>query len=326
MKRGIEVLKKYVIGIDGGGTKTKAVLAETSGVLQGAAEAGLSNVQIVGAETCARTVSDLIARLTSEVGIAQRDISHIYLGLAGAGRETDKALTYEALRAAGLHEITIETDARIALEGAFGGGDGIILICGTGSICFGSAQDGEMIRAGGYGYLLGDEGSGYFFGREALIRSLKDLDGRGVKTSLRIRLEKHFNLKRIDGVIPRVYGGDLDRASISALAPLVFDEAQKGDEQAQQIIATAASDQASLIIAVAEKMRIVDERIQVALIGSIFKQKEVLMPLIKEKLNAFPGAIELVSPRFEPAIGAVLLAIEFCGISVNEEILTNLDG
>ena len=317
-------MREYVVGIDGGGTRTRGVLADTQGNVLSSAETGLTNIQISGPEKCASTIQHLIQQLLKKTSIKETDIAHTYLGLAGAGRETDKKKARDALHNIGIQKLTIETDARIALAGAFGGGEGIILICGTGSICYGKAKNSKMIRSGGWGYLLGDEGSGYFIVREALIAALKDLDGRGDSTTLRKAFEKHFSVQQIDEIIPQVYGGSLDRAAISALAPIVFETAKAGDKEAYKIITMTAIEQSKMITAVAKRLPFHDETIKVSLIGSVFKQKAILVPTIIEQLQNNLKNVTIVEPLFEPMFGAVILALESIEKNIDESMLNTL--
>ncbi len=208
----------YVVGVDGGGTRTRALLANDKGEVLAQAEGGVSNVQVIGPEKLASVITEVLGELRQQSRMADVVPDYMYLGLAGAGRASDRQAAQVALAKAGVaNALTVDTDASIALAGAFPMGPGIIIIAGTGSICYGKAAGGEVVRCGGWGYLLGDEGSGYFIGREALLAALKDLDGRGPATTLRRRLEQACQVERIDLVISRVYGGDLDRAAIAAL-------------------------------------------------------------------------------------------------------------
>ncbi|MCR4440202.1 MAG: BadF/BadG/BcrA/BcrD ATPase family protein [bacterium] len=314
-----------VVGIDGGGTRTRALLAKESGEVLAQAEAGVSNVQVVGPDKLPGVIAEVLQALQERSGLASLLPDHMYLGLAGAGRPGDREAAQQALGRAGLaRALTVDTDASIALAGAFPEGPGIIIIAGTGSICFGKSADGQVVRCGGWGYLLGDEGSGYFLGREALLAALKDLDGRGPATSLRPRLERACGVERIDQVISRVYGGDLDRAAIASSAPMVFEEAAAGDQVARDIVALTGRELGKMAATVARRLGLEGGEVKVALVGSVFKQRPVLEPFMREELDKVSARVSIDWPRFEPVAGAVILALQKAGIPVTEEVLAKL--
>lgn len=212
----------------------------------------------------------------------------------------------------------------VALAGAFGTNPGIIIIAGTGAICFGKNSEGKLVRSGGWGYLLGDEGSGYFIGREAIIAALKDLDGRGEKTKLRSKLEKHFKLSSIDQIIPHIYQNRIDRVAIADLAPIVFEQASQGDAIAEEIIRRTGKELGSLAKSVAQHLNFESDEIKVALIGSIFKQKDMLINEISKELYEISWNVEISDPMFAPQYGAALLALQKSGAEINEMLLKNL--
>ncbi|MDZ7294291.1 MAG: hypothetical protein ONB14_02565 [candidate division KSB1 bacterium] len=317
---------RYVVGVDGGGTRTRGLLVDEEGRVLAQAEAGVSNVQVIGPEKLAVVVNELLSALRERSGMQGLVPEHIYLGLAGAGRPGDRDAAHAALNKTGVaRSLTVDTDASIALAGAFPDGPGIIVIAGTGSICFGKSASGEVVRCGGWGYLLGDEGSGYFLGREALLAALKDLDGRGPVTSLRHRLEKACGVERIDQVISRVYGGDLDRAAIASFAPMVFEEAAAGDAVAQSIVRTAGHELGKMAATVALRLGLQGEEVRVALVGSVFNQRAVLEPLMREELAAVSSKVRIDWPRFEPVAGAAILALRKAGVAVTARLLDCLE-
>ncbi|MGQ9560990.1 MAG: N-acetylglucosamine kinase [Candidatus Oleimicrobiaceae bacterium] len=315
----------YVVGVDGGGTRTRALLANDRGEILAQAEAGVANVQVIRPEKLSGLITEVLSELRQHSGEPDLVPDYMYLGLAGAGRASDREAAQAALASAGVAKaLTVDTDASIALAGAFPMGPGIIIIAGTGSICYGKAASGDIVRCGGWGYLLGDEGSGYFIGREALVAALKDLDGRGPATTVRRRLEQACQVERIDLVISRVYGGDLDRAAIASFAPLVFEEAAAGDVVAKGIVAAAGRDLGEMAATVARRLGLDGQEVDVALVGSVFHQRAVLEPLMREELTKVSPQVHIDWPRFAPVVGAVILALAKAGVAVTEEVLTKL--
>ena len=318
-------MNQYVVGVDGGGTKTELVLIDRSGNIIGRERGGTSNYQVIGGEKLKAELLGCLTRLMNHTNVPSHKIDRVFLGLAGAGRESDRKEITNLFNDTDFNEkVIVDSDAVVALAGAFGTAPGIIVISGTGAICFGMNHEGKVVRSGGWGYLLGDEGSGYFIGREALIAALKDFDGRGEKTNLRTEIERHFNLNSIDQIIPQIYQNKIDRVAIANLAPLVFEQANHGDTHAEEIIRHAGRELGILAKAVAQKLNFMNEEIKVALIGSIFKQKDLLINEISKELFEVSWNIEIKDPMFDPGYGAALLALQKIGVPIDEHLLRNL--
>ncbi len=316
-----------VVGVDGGGTSTNVAVVALDGRVLARAQGGTSNYQVIGAEKLAQVLRETIETALREAGADVAEVRHLVVALAGVGRPADREAVSKIVTGLGLSQhATVDSDAAAALAGAFAGGEGIIVISGTGTICFGKGADGRVERSGGWGYLLGDEGSGYWIGQQALIAALKDLDGRGPRTALRTALEKHLGVERIDRVIPRVYQGDLDRAGVAALAPLVFQIAAEGDPVAQSIVDRAGEELGRLAAAVAKRLTWSSEKVKIAPIGSVFKQRAVLEPGMKRVLEEAKVAHEIVDPMLDPALGAAVIGLQREGIAVEGTVLANLLG
>jgi len=319
------MMNRYVIGVDGGGTKTELVLLDCSGNVIGEAKAGCTNYQVIGGNKLKDEILKSLSSLIASTNVSINRISFVFLGLAGAGRESDRkeiAALFNDTEFAS--KIIVDSDAIIALAGAFGTAPGIIIIAGTGAICFGKNSRGEIFRSGGWGYLLGDEGSGFFIGRKAIIAALKDFDGRGEKMKLRTELERHFNLSSIDQIIPPIYQNKVNRVAIADLAPIVFAQANQGDHIAEEIIRRTGRELGILAKAVSQQLNFNNEEIKVALIGSIFKQKDMLLNEISKELYEISWNIEICEPMFTPQYGAALMALQKSGIEINEAFLKNL--
>ena len=318
-------MSTFFIGVDGGGTKTKAVLIDELGNMVGSAIGGSTNIQAVGGESLQKEMFSILNRLIGNAKKDAGDIRYIVMGLAGAGRVSDRkhiGAFFETSEYGG--KVVVESDAVIALAGAFANQPGIILIAGTGSICFGKGADGEIVRAGGWGYLLGDEGSGYAMGRDGIVAALKDLDGRGMTTSLRGILEKRYDLDSIDEIIPLIYSGEIDRKSIAEFAIDVFDQANKGDEKAKAIVASTGLELGLLVKAVSERLSLSGAMVRVASIGSLFLQRSMLLPGILQGMGSGENALEIIDPMFSPQVGAALLAMVSAGIEIDDQLLERL--
>ncbi len=318
-------MAQYVMGIDGGGTKTIGVLMEDSGKVLARTVGESSNFQVVGGEKLGQVIKRIFDDLRKAAGVTVQSIDHLFAGLAGAGRPADRSAISEVLTTLRLAEsYTVDSDAAAALGGAFAGGPGVILISGTGSICFGKDETGNLVRCSGWGYLLGDEGSGYFIGQQAIIAALKDLDGRGEQTSLRKVIEKKYDLASIDLIISQIYSGKIDRTEIAGIAPLVFEQAEIGDAVAQNIITTAGRELGKVVAAVAKKLGKQNDAVSVALVGSVFKQRDKLLPFVREEALRVAAKVDFIDPLFEPAVGAAILALQKLGVAVGKEILDQI--
>jgi N-acetylglucosamine kinase len=318
-------MKTYVIGIDGGGTKTIAVLTDTQGNVVARQAAPASNFQVLSHEQFRNVIVTLIDALLEKSGIQRNQVAAAFLGIAGVGRDEDKSVAKSIIeQSQTVGNIAVDHDAVAALAGAFAGKPGIILIAGTGSICFGRTSDGKLIRSGGWGYLLGDEGSGYYIAQQGIIAALKDLDGRGEKTALRVLFEKHFQIESIDKVVSIIYQKEFTRADMAALAPLVFAAAEQEDNVAVEIVIRAGIELGKMVNAVVAGMNLRSEPIRLALEGSIFKHKKHLVSALENEIRKFNHRLEIVSPLFEPALGGAILALEMLGVGIDQQILSNL--
>ncbi|MDZ7331840.1 MAG: hypothetical protein ONB13_02295 [candidate division KSB1 bacterium] len=318
-------MNRYVIGVDGGGTKTNFVLIDSLGNIIASAKGESTNYQVVGGKKLREELLKGFDSLIKQSNLPANKIDHIFLGLAGAGRDSDRKEIVALFHDTEFNKkVIVDSDAMAALAGAFATGPGIIIISGTGAICFGKNSQGKIVRSGGWGYLLGDEGSGYFIGREAIVAALKDFDGRGEKTSLKDKLTTHFRLNSIDQIIPQIYQNRIDRVAIADLAPIVFAEAKNGDAVAAEIIRRTGKELGLLAKAVAQRLNFEGDEIRVALIGSIFKQRDMVIHEIAKELYEISWNVEISDPMFPPEYGAALLAIQKSGAEITEHLIQNL--
>ena len=309
---------KYIIGIDGGGTKTHAIIAGENGEILKMHFAGPSNFQIIGVEKAAETIFSLIEMCCESVPCEIKNIASVVCGLTGAGRTGDQQRMAEGLKQFALSKkttlkkIIIESDARIALEGAFKGEAGIILIAGTGSIAFGKDAKGNVHRVGGWGRMLGDEGSGYFLGRLGLTAVTRHIDGRGEKTKLTSLIAKEFGLTDQTAIINAVYKNNFDIASV---APLVLKAAEKKDPICVTIIETAVIELAEHIRVaglkiVPHSVKKVKTKIHVSLIGGLIANDTLISRMLKQYLAYNHPNIEIIPPMASPAYGAVVMGMK----------------
>ncbi|MCK4258797.1 MAG: hypothetical protein KAX49_07450 [Halanaerobiales bacterium] len=306
---------RYLLGVDGGGTRTRAILAEVdlleeTGVMKGWGISGPSNFHSVGVEKAVDHIVESIQIVLKKAKCERIVPDQLVLGLAGVGRPNDHAQMWTVLEkrlGSKVKEMTLTTDAHIALMGAVGGEDGVVVIAGTGAIALGIKKN-RLERAGGWGYLLDDRGSGYDLGRQAITAALRSFDGRGVKTILLEQICSHFKVENITDLIAPIYHGELNRARIGELIPLIVEIAKAGDLVAQDILIDGGSELAKTAIAVAERLEFAG-RFRVAGTGGILSHKldYVYPTFVKEMIHRFPD-MEIIDPIMEPVYGALVMA------------------
>jgi N-acetylglucosamine kinase-like BadF-type ATPase len=298
----------FVLGIDAGGTKTVCLLADGDGQVRASARGPGANLQTLGELEVEKVLHEVMeSALTNE----RTPPSAICLGIAGVDRPHDNAVIRGIMRRIGLKApVLVVNDALVALvAGAGEEGPGIVLIAGTGSICYGRNESGQAARAGGWGYLLGDEGSGWWIGQRTLSAVLRAGDGRGPATLLTERVLKHFDFPQTSDLIHEVYYRDTRRRAVAGLSAVVQQGADDGDVVARQILAEASDELALAVRSVATRLEMRGRQFPLILSGSLFR---VLPTLLSDVL----GRLAEVVPRsqakvldVEPAIGAVRLAL-----------------
>lgn len=248
------------------------------------------------------------------------------LGLTSGGDDSPMAPLYRDLLARLLPRcpVRMEMDAVTNMTAAGCGKRGVVVIAGGGSIAYTVVGRGKIIRAGGWGSALGDEGSGYAIGRAAIAAVAREEDGRGPRTTLTPRLLAHFHAKH-PHEIRRSSPKRLGVAEIAHLAPLVSESAAHGDREARRILRQAAVDLADLAAAVLKRSGLSGKRVPVFLTGGVFNDSRTLRPAFVAALRArTPWAIAS-GPRFPPVIGAVLLALKDAGVPWRESVLRRLE-
>ncbi len=242
----------YILGVDGGGTKTLALLGDLAGNVLARGVSGASNYNAVGFDAACLALESAINMARQEY---PGEISALCLGLSGAGRNEDieRFLRWAASKFP-TTVIKVVSDAEILLMAGVPSGAALALICGTGSIAYGRTVTGELIRAGGWGYLFGDEGSGYAIGIAALRAVMQACDGRGPKTLLSELVLEHIGLHSPPELIHSIYGAESPRLAVANLSALVEQAAGQSDSVAIAILDEASQELARMIAAVYPKL------------------------------------------------------------------------
>lgn len=285
-------MTRILVGADVGGTKTAAAVMRNGDII-GRADGPGAAIRPGRALASAATIADTVRRALSAAGALQGDV--LVVGAAGAGRSTEARELQQALRAEAVAQtVVVTTDIAIALEGASGSGAGIVLAAGTGSIAIARDEAGASVRAGGHGWQMGDEGSGYAIGRAALGAVSRAADGRGAETTLSTRLLEATRCGDFDELVR--WTATAGPPEVAALAPHVLAAAADGDATARAIVHYAAEELAGLVLHLRRKLGV--EVPTVALTGGLLANsllREALEArLKKDGVIPAPGEIDAV--------------------------------
>ena len=301
---------KYFLGVDGGASKTAALVTDENSVPLGRGLAGGSNHLRVGLEQATRNIERAVNSALVEAGVAIREIDYAYCGIAGSDHIEHHERVVEALRIFFPRgNFVVDNDARIALTGAVGFGSGIVIIAGTGSVAFGRNESGGEARAGGWGPKIGDEGSGYAIARDGLTAIVRAYDGRGPATKMTDLL--CFQFAMCDpGDLPRfVYATTTGDDAIARYLKLVMQAADEGDAVARAIIDRAGRELADCVLAVARRLSLSSEEFPVAYVGGAFHAGALLLDPMKLAIAAGAPHARVAEPLHTPVEGAAMMAI-----------------
>lgn len=303
----------YVLGFDGGGTKSIAVVAREDGTVVGIGRSGTSNFQCVGVTEAGRQVDLAIKAALAGAGITPEQISHAAYGVAGADRDADfDTVANYVLPANPAGELLIANDTTIALRAGTKDGVGVALICGTGSNCIGFDAERNQIKVGGLGAFTGDAGGGEDIVSKAIVEAMRGEDGRGPETVLGRELAKALGVEELVDVIAFFYPDHYNPPDLGKLVPIVFKCAAKGDAVALALLNRIGDELGQNAVCACRQLFKKNDPITVVLGGSILQKARP--PIFWERIAAklaknFPKA-EVVPLKDEPALGAVFFALD----------------
>ena len=304
--------RRIILGADAGGTKTVAWLAaaQPNGDFEvlGRGSAGPGNPSRVGRETALANVAAAISSTGTGAGLRISDTTQAVVGMAGAGRVEVQQETSQWLQQhTAIKQIKVIPDFELILPAAFSDRAGIAVISGTGSSVHG-VRDKQRTRVGGWGYLVDDHGSGYWFGRAALRAMARATDGRGSKTAISDLICARFSETSVSQIIASLYDSPDRLSQIASLAPVIFEAAAAGDKVASQIIAHAAAALAEMIVTAAHQLGYSKNDVPLAAAGGVL----VGAPAFRERLLTALNERSLRLVNFEcvrePVVGATRLA------------------
>jgi N-acetylglucosamine kinase-like BadF-type ATPase len=297
----------HVLGIDAGGTKTVCYLADTSGTIIGEGRGSGANLQAHGELEVEKVLHHIIEQALGDRLIVP---AATCIGIAGVDREEDDRIVRGIMRRLGFRSHTlVVNDALIALVAGVGDNPGVVIIAGTGSIAYGVNQHAQAARAGGWGYVLGDEGSGFWIGREALMAVVREADGRGPRTGLTPLVLEHFTLEQASGLVREVYDRGRHRQAIAALGPVVERARADGDVVAGEILRNASQELTRAAASVIERLQMRGSAFQIVLSGGIFRLIAWLVEDVTQRLAEVAPRATVALLATEPATGALHLAL-----------------
>ncbi len=305
-----------VVGVDGGGTKTRVVVSDESGRELQSVDAPGSAMRPGAAELSAQVIAEAVRSALAGAGVGETMPRVLVAGVAGTGRDAEREALRSALAAHDLaDETVVQSDAAIALDDAFGDGAGILLIAGTGSIAYGRSPAGRTARCGGWGPVMGDEGSGTWLGHRALSIVASASDGREPETALTSAVLAHTECVDVPALVH--WAAHATRADFAALAPVVLATAEHGDLRANSLLALAVEELVLHVRALSREL-FVDERAAapVALAGGLLGPGSTLRRRLEHRLKtAVPGAT-VRHGKVVPVRGAVRAALRMIGAEV----------
>ena len=307
-------------GVDGGGTRTRALLVDAKGVFVGYGAAGASNPKAVGLEGAASSVCEALSWAFREV--RQKTPAKMYIGLAGVRTEADrKAVTgamQKPLAEAGLEGAAVRFghDLDVAHAAALAGNPGVALVVGTGSAALGRDASGRTHQAGGWGWYIDDPGSGYWLGYQAMRAAARSCDGRGPATLLEERVRNFLRIQTLHEMPNIIYNPHFSRERVAELAPIIFEAADANDACANAILRDGFNELALMVSTAARALGM--ERPLVAAVGGITHRGEDFDRRFRAALLPQLPSANIVHPRTVPVIGAVISAMQGDGLRMED--------
>ncbi len=308
--KNLKLQKKYFIGIEGGGTKSSALLCNSEGKIISQAKGKATNPNVVGFEQSAKTIQKLIVDCCRKAKCPLQEISSIVVGTAGGGNKTNqlrlKKELQKFLSGKCFAKITVSNDAKIAVESALGNKSGIVIIAGTGSILYGKNKSGKTFRIGGYGKIIGDEGSGFAIARDALREVTKSYDRKIAPTNLTNAALKFFKVKSVEELPSRISKQSTD---ITAFAPYVIQLASKKDFQSLFVVEYHCNELLQQLHTMLNNFPNT-EKLSIVLLGGLLENKNFYSEMLKEKITQYFPQLNIRKTKFPAVYGAILLSLK----------------
>lgn len=305
-----------LVGVDGGGSHTRVLVSDADGNKLAAADGAATALQSVSEQTAADIIKSLIQEALESAGRGGIRPSICVAGIAGAGQERAAQALWAALAQRRVaDDISVQSDAIIALDDAFGDSSGVLLIAGTGSVAFSRAPDGHLERCGGWGPAVGDEGSGAWLGRRALSVIAAAHDGREPDTALTGAILTALELEAAEDLVE--WAADATPADYARIAPVVLQVAAGGDLRANALTSFCVEELALHVRTLARRC-FVDERasIPVAFSGGLLSRGSLVRKRLEQRLKTVVPGAAIKSDDINPARGAIRRARRLLGVEL----------
>ncbi len=306
----------YYLGVDGGGTKTDVVCTDEHGTVVGQGTSGPTNLTSTSVGAASFNLLEAIRQSTEQLPEGNIDtgtaaIAHLVMGLAGMDtpgeHERAHQVFTDVLKPYAISKFTLVNDSLIALENATDAADAIVLVSGTGTICFGRNASGQLAKTSGVDYLLADQGSGYYIGRQVLREAVKSFDGRRPKSLLEELVSEYFHISSIEHLKEKVYSPPLNKIEVADLAPLCLTAFERGDEVAKIIVGHTVEELALQAETVIRKLGLGDKPFDCVFAGSVMKVPHIETQVLAALTAQFPQ-LHLIKTESDPVHGAIKMA------------------
>jgi len=317
---------RYVIGVDGGASKTFCLAATIDGTITGFGKAGAGSFETIGIDRAKESI--LAAVEESLNGASTDDVEFGCFALAGADfYPEDWEMLTKAMSELGVaRQFIIKNDSIAGLRGGITKPYGVCIAMGSGFNGVGIGKDGQEVRFFGEGYIFGDIGGGGSIARDALFHAMRAYDGRGKPTALMQIALDHWEAEDMERLARILYYNRESWKKIYSLCPKVFEAACAGDEAASGIIRKYGEEAGISANALIRRLGLENDEFEVVLAGSVFKGQGTLMiDTVKELVRPVAPNAKVITPRYEPVVGALMLALEGMGIAIEGEVGRNLD-
>jgi N-acetylglucosamine kinase-like BadF-type ATPase len=304
---------RLIIGMDGGGTKTRVMVKERpDGETLFEQNFGMSNYNNIGVEGLRTVFREIYEIVVSRFQERLQD-AILVLGSAGVDRQKDVDIYLSALKESGFTcQLEVVNDAEIALVGGNGARKDALMIAGTGSIVVGIDTEGKMVRTGGWGGLISDEGSGFQIGRHAIGAVMQEYDKLIPPTTFTEKLLSHFQLTSPEDFMDLLYSGNtLPVDKVASCTPIILEAWKKGDEAARTIVEAELEKLVRLVVGISRQMG--SEKFRLSVAGSLLTKSPDYFGTLKEKLSVVLPQVEISAPLYEPVFGAIIIGAQFQG-------------
>jgi len=312
----------YVLGIDGGQSVTVAAVCGLEGRLLGVGRAGPANHvwEPGGVARARKAVMQSTARAGRAARLGRVRFEAAFLGITGATEHTRRAVE----GCVDTKRFRLASDKVNALASVTEGKPGVVVIAGTGTITYGENAKGETADASGWGYLIGDEGGGFWIARQALAAACRGYDGRGEATTLTERLTAAAGVDDLWEVHARIYSGKLSRAEMAGLAVVAAEAAAAGDRAARRILNAAGRELGLAAGVVARKLEMHRQKVMVGMVGGVFDGSPLVRASFGREVRRHAPRAVPARARYAPVIGSALLALKMAGVRITGEVRDNL--